>query len=51
MGGGRRGVAAIVSAAGTSALAYAAAVRPRINRWGATDDELADDSRETSSEI
>ena len=36
---GRRGAAAFVLAAAASAVGYATAVRPRISRWGATDDE------------
>ncbi|GEM_PF-963908 len=37
---GRRSSVAVASAVAVAALAYAAVVRPRIRRWGATDEEV-----------
>jgi hypothetical protein len=38
----RRALIALSTAYGASGLVYAAAVRPRISRWGATDDETVE---------
>lgn len=36
----RRALAAVGTAYGLGGVAYAAFVRPRISRWGATDEEV-----------